>query len=215
MDGLMFDTEHIAQLAWRRAASDFGFDFSDQIFRDVIGRTIPDVERFAYQAFGEDFPFGEVYRRKQAYVQRRVMEHGIPLKPGLVELLDVLAHSQELQPLSTAVASSSAREIIDRNLRLAGLPVERFDVLAGGDEVENGKPAPDIFLLASRKLGILPDRCLVLEDSNAGIKAAHAAGMIPVMIPDLVPPSEEAVALSYKILPSLHAVEELIIRDLR
>lgn len=210
MDGLMFDTERIAQLAWRRAAAGLGYDFSDQFFRGVIGRTLPDVERFTRQAFGVDFPFGEIYRRKQEYVQRHVMEHGIPLKPGLFELLDNLERPPERCSLSTAVASSSTCEIIARNLRMAGVPKERFDVLVGGDEVENGKPAPDIFLLASRKLGIQADRCLVLEDSDAGIKAAHAAGMIPVMIPDLLPPSEETTALAYKILSSLHDVKELV-----
>ena len=110
-----------------------------------------------------------------------------------------------------AVASSSSGEIVRRNLKAAGLPAGSFDATVGGDEVRKGKPAPDIYLLVSERLEVKPSSCLVLEDSNPGIKAAHAAGMIPVMIPDRFPPDEEAKALAYRILPDLHAVTRLIL----
>jgi HAD superfamily hydrolase (TIGR01509 family) len=212
MDGLMFDTEHIAQTAWKRAAADLGYAFTDDVFLGVIGRNLPDVERFTRKAFGEDFPFQEAYRRKQKYVREYVEERGIPLKPGLRELLDWIEDGANRTPhLRIAVASSSTREIIRRNLELAGLEGERFDALVGGDEVQHGKPAPDIFSLASQRLNVAAENCLVLEDSNAGIRAAHAAGMIPVMIPDMIPPDERSQALAYRILPSLQAVKELLL----
>jgi len=211
MDGLMFDTEYIAQKAWKRAASDLGYDFSDDVFQGVIGRSLPDVERFTRQVFGADFPFQEAYHRKQAYVQKIVARDGIRLKPGLLELLAFIeGRAGSPAQLSTAIASSSTQAIIRRNLELAGLQADGFDALVSGDEVQYGKPAPDIFLLASRRLGIAPINCLVLEDSNAGIRAAHAAGMVAVMIPDIILPDEESKALAYRILPSLHAVMELI-----
>jgi len=205
MDGLMFDTEHIAQAGWVQAARECGYKFSDETFRYVVGRTLADVERISRDTFGEGFPFWDVYRRKQEYVQDHLEQHGLALKPGLLELLDAL----EAIPLPKAVASSSTCEIILRNLRLAGLQ-GRFEGLVGGDEILHGKPAPDIFLLASKKLGIPAQQCLVLEDSNAGIKAAHTAGMIAVMIPDLIPPSEETMQLAYRILSSLKQVYDLI-----
>ena len=79
----------------------------------------------------------------------------------------------------------------------------RFDIIVCGDEIKNGKPAPDIFLEVSRGLNIQPERCVVLEDSDPGIRAAHAAGMIPIMVPDLRPPSPDTALLAHKIFPSL------------
>jgi len=211
MDGLMFDTERIAQNAWRRAASDLGYDFSDDVFFGVIGRNLLDVELITRQVFGVDFPFQEAYRRKQAYVRTIIDRDGIPLKPGLLELLAWIDGGADSPTrLRTVVASSSTQEIIRRNLKLAGLEAERFDALVGGDEVQHGKPNPDIFLLASQRLDVGAENCLVLEDSNAGIRAAHAAGMAAVMIPDIIPPDEKSKALAYRILSSLHAVKELI-----
>jgi HAD superfamily hydrolase (TIGR01509 family) len=212
MDGLMFDTEKIAQMAWKRAASELGYDFSDDVFFGVIGHNLPDVERFTHQVFGEDFPFQEAYQRKQAYVKAIIEQEGIPLKPGLLELLDWM-DSKEDSPkrLRKAIASSSTQEIIRRNLKLAGLEADRFDVLVGGNEVQHGKPAADIFLLANRKLNVAAENCLVLEDSNAGIRAAHTAGMVAVMVPDLIPPDDCSQAIAYRILSSLKEVKELLV----
>ncbi|MBN1147063.1 MAG: HAD family phosphatase [Anaerolineales bacterium] len=211
MDGLMFDTERIAQMAWMRAAADCGFEFSDAVFRGVIGRALPDVKAYTRQAFGVDFPFEDVYRRKQEYIREEIAQNGFPLKEGLLDLLNWIERRSTYDALRMAVASSSPCETIKRNLRAAGLASERFSALVGGDEVQEGKPAPDIFLQASRLLGVPSERCLVLEDSNAGIQAAHAAGMIPVMIPDMIPPDERSLALAYRILSSLHEVKELIV----
>jgi beta-phosphoglucomutase-like phosphatase (HAD superfamily) len=211
MDGLMFDTERIAQRAWVRAAADYGFGFPDLVFRGVIGRAWPDVEQYVRQACGPDFPFQDVYRLKQEYVREDIAQNGIPLKDGLLELLEWIERRPARNSLRLAVASSSPCETIEHNLRMAELLPERFAALVGGDDVRHGKPAPDIFLQASRKLSVPPDHCLVLEDSNAGIQAAHAAGMVPVMIPDLIPPDERSLALAYRVMPSLREVKELIV----
>ena len=215
MDGLMLDTERIAQAAWERAVAELGYGFPVGFYVQFIGITVQDVERLTRRVFGEDFPFQEAFRRKQQYVQDLISEHGIPLKPGLLELLDEMdgpARPGEAaaKTLFKAVASSSVGEIVRRNFQVAGLPLERFEAVVSGEEVQKGKPAPDIYLLAGERLKAPAGRCLVLEDSNAGIRAAHAAGMIPVMIPDLVAPDEEVKTLAYRILPSLGDVTELI-----
>ena len=93
---------------------------------------------------------------------------------------------------------------------LYGIPEERFDARVGGDEVQKGKPAPDIFLRAADAAGAAPENCLVLEDSNAGVQAAHAADMLPIMIPDMVPPDERSQAIAFWVLPSLHTVRVLL-----
>lgn len=203
MDGLMFDTERLAQVAWYRAAADYGYELTESIYLGVIGLTSRDVEAYFRQSIGEDFPFQKIYRRKQQYVEDLVAREGIPLKPGLLELLELLG---ELS-IPKGVASSTAKDIVSRNISRAGL---QFNVVVGGDEVPNGKPAPDIFLAVARQLQELAERCLVLEDSNAGIIAANAAGMVPVMIPDMKPPTEQVRRLAYRILPSLHEVRSLL-----
>jgi HAD superfamily hydrolase (TIGR01509 family) len=208
MDGLMLDTERIAQLAWQRAARDHGYDFPDTVFRGVVGLKLPDVEAYIRRNLGDDFPFLPVYHSKQARVAQYVAENGLPLKPGLLELLDAI----DARRLKKAVASSSPRRTIDQNLERLGL-AGRFDALVGGDQIERGKPAPDIFLAAARHLEISPQACLVLEDSNAGVQAAHAAGMYTVMIPDMVPPAPAARALAHHILLSLKDVIDLLPRD--
>jgi HAD superfamily hydrolase (TIGR01509 family) len=206
MDGLMFDTERISQRAWVRASADYGYNYPEQVYQGVIGRARQDVEHFTMQAFGTDFPFQSVYRAKQRYMQEALERDGIPLKPGLIPLLDLLkAHS-----IPVAVASSSPRAAVLRNLELAGLELERFAALAGGDEVPHGKPAPDIFLEVARRLDQPPQGCLVLEDSNAGIKAAHTANMHAVMIPDLKPPTDETRILAYRVVDSLVQVPSLL-----
>ena len=230
VDGLMLDTECMARIAWLRVMAELGYDFPEQVYRNIVGITVADAERYLYEKFGRDFPFEEAYRRKQRYVQEAIQEQGIPLKPGLSELLEALDGSDQalhVDPVKDspavenaaltghhwlkAVASSSSGEIVRRNLKAAGLPAGSFDAIVGGEEVRKGKPAPDIYLLVSERLEVKPSSCLVLEDSNPGIKAVHAAGMIPVMIPDLIPPDEEARVMAYRILPDLHAVTRLIL----
>ena len=202
MDGLMFDTERIAQKVWQQAAAEYSYIFPEETYRGVIGRKLPDVRRFIYQQFGADFPFDQVYHRKQRLLNIYITNQGIPVKPGLFELLEKI----ESRSLPLAVASSSGRQIILNNLSVAGIDAGRFQAIVGGGEISKGKPAPDIFLAVANHLHADTNKCLVLEDSNAGILAAHAAGMIPVMVPDMIPPETETVNLAYCILPDLHAV---------
>ena len=123
---------------------------------------------------------------------------GVTFKPGLHELLDFL----EAAGLPKAVATSSCRESAMRKLT-AGRLVDRFQAIVTGDDVQNGKPAPDIFLAVAEKLSVSPERCLVFEDSENGVLAAHNAGMPAIMIPDAKQPTKEVAALAYKNFPSL------------
>jgi HAD superfamily hydrolase (TIGR01509 family) len=206
MDGLMFDTERIAQDAWQQAARDFGYDFPLELYTGIVGLALTDVEHFTRQTFGADYPFELIYPRKQAYVDRHIASRGIPLKPGLLELLADI----EGAGLAKALASSSGTAIIQRNLTSAGLNGGRFEAIVGGDEIQRGKPAPDIFLVTSQRLQIPAENCLVLEDSNAGIQAAHAAGMHSIMVPDMLAPTPESQERAYQILPDLKAVSRLL-----
>jgi HAD superfamily hydrolase (TIGR01509 family) len=195
MDGLMLDTEAIARIAWKNSTEDLGFRLSDEHFVSLIGRTAADSDAMMQKLFGPTFSVPDLRERITYHWNEHVAIHGIARKPGLIELLDYL----DTLPIRKAVATSTRRAHAIPNL---GDLYPRFDVLATGDEVKNGKPAPDIFLLAASRLDVKPADCLVLEDSLPGVKGATAAGMKVIMVPDLVAPTPEIIHH----LPSLHAV---------
>ena len=205
MDGLMLDTERIGRLAWQRAAAEWGYTLPDDLYLAVVGRTVRDTQEVFRRAFEPDFPFEAMYQRKQQHVEAYIAEHGLPLKAGLLELLDLV----ERLSLPKTVATSTARPQALKKLALTGL-LDRFEIIVCGNEIPNGKPAPDIFLAAAERLRQPAQYCLVLEDSEAGIRGAHAAGMTSVMVPDLKPPTPEIAALAYQVLPSLTEVSVLL-----
>lgn len=205
MDGLMLDTERIAQAAWQRAGAELGYSLPDEIYLQAVGRTAPATELLFRGHLGQDAPFEAIYQRKQQYYHEAIEQGQVPLKTGLLELLD---HLDELA-LPKAVATSTARPLAEQKLRATGL-FERFPIIVCGNEVPNGKPAPDIFLAAAAKLNVDPAHCLVLEDSPAGIRAAHAAGMLAIHIPDLIPTSDEIAQLAYHVAADLSAVAAIL-----
>ena len=139
------------------------------------------------------------------YEKKHIRENGISRKKGIIELLEFL----EIQDIPKGVATSTRYKSAIQKLELTGL-LKYFEHITGGDQVSQGKPAPDIFLAAAEKMKVDPDNCLVLEDSEPGIKAALAAGMLPIMIPDLKQPSPLIKEKIHKILPDhFHVIETL------
>jgi len=208
MDGLLLDTEALAREVWPRAASACGFDLSDDIFLSLVGRTRIDSDAILRHRFGSKFSPDVFYRECRTLWDSAIEERGLSVKACVVELLDFL----ESRRLPTGVATSTVRASAERSLEIAGL-ASRIRCIATGDEVAQGKPAPDIFLLAASRLGIPSPRCLVLEDSHNGIRAAHASGAIPVMVPDLIAPDAEMEALSVGIFPTLCGVRSWLARE--
>lgn len=198
MDGLMIDTERLALKAWQLAGADFGFPISEDIFITMVGRNRKDSDRTLVEIFGSDFPVHVVRDRYRTYLDSWIAEGGLSVKSGLLELLGFL----DKISMPKAVATSTEYERAVHKLSLTNL-LDRFPVVIAGDQIEKGKPAPDIFLAAAAQLGALPEDCLVLEDSDAGIQAAYDAGMTPVMIPDMKPPSAQSLALVHKIFGEL------------
>ena len=194
----MIDTERLALKAWQLAGADFGFPISDDIFITMVGRNRWDSDLTLVEIFGSDFPVDAVRNRYRAYLDGWIDEGKLSIKSGLLELLDFL----DKVSMPKAIATSTEYERAIHKLSLTNL-LERFPIVIAGDQVEKGKPAPDIFLAASVRLGVLPERCLVLEDSDAGIQAAYDAGMTPVMIPDMKLPSEKSWAFAHKIFGGL------------
>ncbi len=201
MDGLMLDTEAPALRAWERAARGLGRDFDLTLCRQMIGRDFGDCVALIRARHGADYPVDELTRAWAADYDTIVAAEGIALKPGLVEILDLL----DERGIATAVATSTRRERALAKLDRVGL-THRFAALVGGDEIAHGKPAPDIFLAAAARLGVPAGDCIVLEDSEPGIIGAAAAGMMPVMVPDLHQPSVELLLLKPLVVGSLSAV---------
>ena len=205
MDGLMLDSEVIARTAWRQALAEQGRTLSDDFFNQMLGRTTDDTRTLLRQAFGPELPVEALVQRKRQYVMDEVAQHGMPVKAGLWELLEWL----ESQSIAKAVASSARREDVEQKLVRAGLQ-GRFDAVVTGDQVEHGKPAPDIFLAAARQVRAPSGECVVLEDSDVGLQAAHAAGMWPLMVPDLKPPSAESRVWARGIFATLSEVKNYL-----
>ena len=198
MDGLMLDTESIYKLAWQSAAVECGYVLDDDFYLTLVGQPNPACETALISRFGDGFPMDDFRDRWSRLWQAQVEAAGIPTKPGLIELLSFLRERQ----IPTAVATSSDRDYTSLSLRAAKLE-SWFDNVITGDQVVNGKPAPDIYLEAARRLGVEVVNCLALEDSDAGVLSATAAGMITVMVPDLKPPSPQALAAAFSVVASL------------
>jgi HAD superfamily hydrolase (TIGR01509 family) len=201
LDGLMFDTERVAEKALILALDDMGITPRVDLYETMIGRTLRNAARQLRAEFGEDFDAEGAIALADKYFDQYIDKNGIPKKPGILELLDTIEHAG----LKKAVASSSPREYVERKLTNTGI-ITRFNAYIGGDEISRGKPAPDLFLKAAELVQEKPAHCLVLEDSFAGVKGAHAAGMKVIMVPDIVQPTAEIRALSYQVCDSLHDV---------
>lgn len=204
MDGLMLDTEPLYQAAWQRAAAELGHQLSNDLYARFLGRPTDDCEGDLVRHFGSAFPL-ERFRALWPAYWRGLAAGGIAPKPGLHALLAFVAE----RGLRIAVATSSDREYTAFTLAHAGL-AGRFPVIVTRDEVAHGKPAPDLYREAARRLGCAPASCVALDDADAGVLAARAAGMSVVMVPDLASPSVEAAAAALSVLPSLDAARALL-----
>lgn len=203
MDGLMLDSERVHMACWQQAARERGLDVDDAFWRSLAGLhedDINDLVRGKFDPAQVEF----LIERCTALFEQRV-DAGLPHKPGLVPLLELLAASG----ITRAVVTSSKCERAWRKLETAGLR-RYFDTVVSGSDIDAPKPAPDIYRMAAEQLGVEPARCIVLEDSNPGVRAALAAGMHPIQVPDLVPPEAALRAKGYRIVATLDAVRRLL-----
>lgn len=201
MDGLMLNSEPLYQEAWQAAAQELGYALETELYLSLVGRSSAEADRMFLKTFGAQFPVEDFNHRWEQRWQDLIKLRGVPLQPGLLSLLDWV----EGQGIPKAVGTSSNAAEAEWCLSLAGIR-DRFTTVVTVDQVAAGKPAPDIFLTAAGRLGVLPEQCLVLEDSNAGVQAAEAAGMAVVMVPDLQVPSATSAAIARQICASLHEV---------
>ena len=209
MDGIIFDTENMFLNIWRKIADDYGLADIDSVYRKVIGVKAEITKTIYQEAYGEDFAYDELNRLALERFYEQEEKAGIPMKTGVIELLGFLRSNG----YRIGLASSTKTEIVKRQLGQSNL-LRFFEVVVGGDMVGKSKPEPDIFLEACRQLSAPPAATYAVEDSFNGVRAAHAAGMKVIMVPDIVLPDAEIKELTEKIYPSLIEVLEYLKKHL-
>lgn len=186
MDGTMFDTERLRFQTLKQASQELiGQAFSDEYLMQCLGLSATTAEQLAQQQYGAQVPYKAIRQRADELELESVRNEGVPIKKGLVQVLERLRKSG----LRMAVATSSRRAIAEEYLINANV-YKFFDVLVCGDEVECGKPHPEIFIKAAEKLNLDTAQCLMFEDSENGITSAHAAGGITLLLKDIKAPNE-------------------------
>src|SRR5688500_3273209 len=197
LDGVLIDSEHVWDEARRELAAERGGRWTETASRDMMGMSSLEWSRYMHDVIGVPDPPEEISRE----VVRRLEElyrRDLPLVEGAVEAVERLAAHWPL-----GLASSSNRELIDLVLELSGL-ARYFRATVSSEEVARGKPAPDVYLEAARRLDVAPQFCAAIEDSENGIRSAKAAGMSVVAIPNsLYPPGDEALSGADEVLGSL------------
>ena len=199
MDGLLLDTERVCMRVFQEACEVQQLPFYKEVYLSIIGRNAAGIEAIFRKAYGNDLD--RLHQEWRTRYNAVVKHKAIPVKEGVVELLEWLKE----QSLPIAVATSTAKDVAKIKLELAGLS-KYIDNLTTGCEVSNGKPDPEIYLLAANRLNVEPTKCLAFEDSNNGVRAAVAANMSTYQIPDLVEPCDEVRQFGHSIVPSLHDV---------
>lgn len=204
MDGLLLDTERIYLDGLFRAALAVDRVMTEAFAHSMIGVPGKECVAMIEAHYGDGFSIEAFSAAYDAIVESE-LERNIPLRPGARELVTYLSG----QGTPQAIATSSRRATVERYLGRVGL-AGRFAAIVSREDVENPKPAPDPFLRAAARLGLAPADCLVLEDSYHGITAAHAAGTMPIMVPDLLAVTDAVRAKCIAVADDLHAVCALL-----
>lgn len=205
MDGVIFDSERAVMQCWKEVASRHNIPDIEKAILACTGTTMVRTREIMLDLYGADFPYDEYARESSAIFHSRYDGDRLPMKPGVKELLTFLKERGK----KIALASSTRQQVVTDELRDAGI-IEYFDRIICGDMVSRSKPAPDIFLKACEELNVSPSGSYAIEDSYNGIRAAHAGGLHPIMVPDLLPADEEMQSLAEIVLPNLTSVIEYL-----
>jgi HAD superfamily hydrolase (TIGR01509 family) len=201
MDGLLLDTEQLWDEVRENLARERGGRWSERAQSDMMGMSSPEWSRYMHDVVGLEEPPDEIADEVVRRMAERYREH-LPLLPGAKEAVERLAARWPL-----GLASSSNRPLIDLALEVGGL-APLFSATVSSEEVDRGKPAPDVYIEAMRQLGVEPSRAAAVEDSRSGIRSAHAAGMRVIAIPNAhYPPDPETLGLADSVLSSLEELD--------
>lgn len=205
MDGTMFDTEPLWEKAFIKTGEELGYPLTKELHDKTISSNQARLAKILTKELGDSFPIEE-FLKKYTENMKNIIEEGLPIKKGLIELLDYL----KTNDYTIAIASSSDLNRIKRNLEITNIDEIIFDVIVSGENFTKGKPDPEIYLKTIELLNIDPKEIIAIEDSNSGIKAAHLAGCIPILIPDVDKINEETEKLAKYKFDSLLGVIDLL-----
>ncbi|MBQ8995122.1 MAG: HAD family phosphatase [Oscillospiraceae bacterium] len=201
MDGLLTNSEQVTFEIWEDIFREHGYELTLDFYISIIGMVDTKIHGIIEEHYPGLDAKNVVYPEWDERYEKLAPAGGVPLKPGVVELLDYC----DSHGLKKSVVSSNYLHWIETILTADGV-FDRFDHVIHGALVKHGKPDPEPFLLSMEEFGASPEECLVLEDSNSGILSGHTAGMKVICIPDLKQPSEEARSYCSAVLPSLEDV---------
>ncbi|WP_323015823.1 HAD family phosphatase [Devosia sp.] len=200
MDGTILDTEAVFKTIVFEVCTDLGYEMTDTVHAAMVGSSHERTNQLLLEAYGVTFPYALFDERCRVIMSERA-HGGVPVKPGARELIAEL----RARKIPAAVATSSRNPHARHHLSAVGL-FDLFETVVTRDDVINPKPHPEPYLMAAGRLGIDPVHCLALEDSHTGVRAAHAAGMQTVMVPDLVRPGAEIAAMGVTVMDNLDQV---------
>ena len=200
MDGTILDTESVFRTIVFEVCTELGFEMTDAVHMAMVGGSHENTNRLLMESYGVTFPYA-LFDERCRVIMRERSHAGVPVKPGAREFIGELRE----RGIPTAVATSSRNPHAQHHLGAAGL-LDLFETVVTRDDVVNPKPHPEPYLTAACRLGVDPLHCLALEDSHSGVRAAHAAGMQTVMVPDLVHPNDDIRALGIAVMESLDHV---------
>ena len=205
MDGLMIDSERVTFEGYQQVLAKENLTMSEEKYKTLLGKPVKAVHDLFKEDYGPQYDVDQIIKDVHAYIAKRFETEGVPLKPGLVELLKYLKENN----YKTIIATSSHRNRVDLIVKQAQID-QYFDDSICGDEVTKGKPNPEVFLKACQKLQVSPQDALVLEDSESGINAAYNADIKVIGIPDMKYPEEKYVKMTYKIMDNLFQVKDFL-----
>lgn len=205
MDGVLMDTERISFESYQKVFKEYKYELDKKVFLKFIGRNFDGINAILKEEYGKDFPVDIVHEKKSKLALETINKDGVIIKPGVYELLEYLNNEN----YKIAVATSTRKERAFQLLEKAKIK-DKVDYIICGDEVESSKPNPEIFLKAAKGLQINPENCIVIEDSDSGIKAAHAANMIAIHVPDMKFLDDDVKELAFKICENLFDVRDYL-----
>ena len=208
MDGTLLDTELVFRTIVFDVAGELGYEMTDAVHMAMAGASHEVTTRLLVEAYGATCPYA-IFDEKCRSIMKERLAETVPVKKGAREILLEL----KARGVPRAVATSSRSPHAYGHLGRAGL-LDLFDAIITRDDVKIPKPHPEPYLTAAKRLGVTPELCLALEDSHSGVRAAHAAGMQTIMIPDLVRPTDEIEGLCVAVLDSLVDVHRLALPEL-
>ena len=204
MDGLLLDTERLCMQAFRGACEALSLPMLEDVYLGIIGCNAQGIEQVICDGYDASLDYPQLRTEWMKRYHPIVEQQAVPIKTGVIELLNWL----KAQKIPIAVATSSHKKQAIAKLKLSGL-FDYFEHICTGCEVSEGKPNPEIFLLAAQRLDTSPQHCLAFEDSSNGVRAAISAGMQVYQVPDLVKPCAEIIALGHTIS---HSLEDVLVK---